>query len=251
MFSRHLSSAANSRELSRKRRRLFPRLDALEGRVVLSIGSFQETVTGITGGLAVTNVGATVTVMAFDTSGNFFPGYAGTVHFTSTDPNAVLPPSYTFSPSADGGVKSFPVTFNSVGLEGLSVIALNGTAATTNVRVNPPVASFVETVTGITGGLAVTNVGATVTVTPYDAAGNAIPYYAGSIRFTSTDPRAVLPADYTFLPFSDGGSKPFPVTFNTVGLEGLTVIAGNGTAATTNVRVKPAGGELRRDGDGG
>ena len=208
-------------------------------RVNPPVASFVETVTGITGGLAVTNVGATVTVTPYDAAGNAIPYYAGSIRFTSTDPRAVLPADYTFLPFSDGGSKPFPVTFNTVGLEGLTVIAGNGTTATTNVRVNPPVASFVETVTGITGGLAVTNVGASVTVTPYDASGNTIPYYAGSIRFTSTDPRAVLPADYTFLPFSDGGSKPFPVMFNTVGLEGLTVIAGNGTTATVNVRVNP------------
>lgn len=40
--------------------------------------------------------------------------FAGTAHFTSTDPNAVLPADYTFVPS-DRGVHVFNVTLNKVG----------------------------------------------------------------------------------------------------------------------------------------
>src|SRR5262249_24834493 len=39
----------------------------------------------------------TVTVTALDASGNTVPGYTGTVHFTSTDTSAPLPPDYTFT----------------------------------------------------------------------------------------------------------------------------------------------------------
>jgi streptogramin lyase len=47
-----------------------------------------------------------VTVRALDPYGNFATGYTGTVHFTSTDPQASLPADYTFT-AADNGVHTF------------------------------------------------------------------------------------------------------------------------------------------------
>jgi hypothetical protein len=47
-----------------------------------------------------------VTVTALDSSGNTMTGYTGTVHFSSSDPQAVLPGDYTFT-AADQGVHTF------------------------------------------------------------------------------------------------------------------------------------------------
>jgi hypothetical protein len=47
-----------------------------------------------------------VTVTAKDSQFNTITGYTGTVHFTSNDPQAVLPADYTFTP-ADAGVRVF------------------------------------------------------------------------------------------------------------------------------------------------
>jgi hypothetical protein len=47
-----------------------------------------------------------VTILAVDGCGNIDTGYAGTIHFTSTDPNAVLPRDYTFQAS-DAGQHTF------------------------------------------------------------------------------------------------------------------------------------------------
>src|SRR5207244_65726 len=41
--------------------------------------------------------GFTFTVTAKDASGNTVPGYTGTVHFSSSDPQAALPADYTFT----------------------------------------------------------------------------------------------------------------------------------------------------------
>jgi N-acetylneuraminic acid mutarotase len=49
------------------------------------------------------------TVTALDNNNNILRSYNGTVHFTSTDPQATLPPNYTFAP-ADAGVHSFSAT---------------------------------------------------------------------------------------------------------------------------------------------
>ena len=47
-----------------------------------------------------------VTVTAYDPYGNVATGYTGTVHFTSTDAQAVLPANYTFT-VGDAGSHTF------------------------------------------------------------------------------------------------------------------------------------------------
>ncbi|MGD0863440.1 MAG: S53 family peptidase, partial [Candidatus Limnocylindrales bacterium] len=55
-----------------------------------------------------------LTVTARDAYGNTVAGYRGTVHFSSTDPAAVLPADYTFT-AADNGVHVFSVTLKTAG----------------------------------------------------------------------------------------------------------------------------------------
>lgn len=58
-----------------------------------------------------------LTVTAADLGGTTMPGYRATVHFTSTDPQAVLPADYTFV-SGDSGTHTFPgVTLKSPGAQ--------------------------------------------------------------------------------------------------------------------------------------
>ena len=54
------------------------------------------------------------TVTAYDAYGNLATGYVGTVHFTSSDPKAVLPANDTFT-AADAGVHTFWVTLSTPG----------------------------------------------------------------------------------------------------------------------------------------
>jgi len=54
-------------------------------------------------------VAGIVTVTAKDAYGNVATGYLGTVHFTSTDANAVLPANYKFT-AANAGTHTFSVT---------------------------------------------------------------------------------------------------------------------------------------------
>lgn len=67
--------------------------------------------------------------------------FNGTVHFTSTDPGAMLPADYTFTP-ADQGRHEFPVRFSSVGeftvtVQYVSQPALNATSAKIPTHVQP------------------------------------------------------------------------------------------------------------------
>ena len=77
-----------------------------------AIAGFPMTVTaGINGNF---------TVMARNADGSTNPGYIGTVQFTSTDPQAILPSAYTFTPS-DNGIHVFSATFKTVGSPSLTV----------------------------------------------------------------------------------------------------------------------------------
>ncbi len=55
-------------------------------------------------------------VQALDQNKNVFSNYRGTIGFSSDDPHAVLPASYTFT-AADAGRHTFAVTFKSVPLQ--------------------------------------------------------------------------------------------------------------------------------------
>jgi predicted outer membrane repeat protein len=90
-----------------------------------------------------------VTVIALDANGHTASSFPGSIHFSSTDPNAILPDDYTFTPS-DGGVASFSITLQTEGSQQLVVndvdIPTIRTSAT--VTVDPstapqaPLASF-------------------------------------------------------------------------------------------------------------
>jgi hypothetical protein len=62
---------------------------------------------------------STLTVQARDPYGNTDTGYRGTVHFTSSDPLAILPADYTFT-AADSGVHTFSVTLRSYGTQSIT-----------------------------------------------------------------------------------------------------------------------------------
>src|SRR5262249_1403178 len=64
---------------------------------------------------------------------------------------------------------------------------------------------------------------ATLTVPPLNAFGMPTTGYTGTIHFTSSDPNAGLPGDYTFAP-GNQGSQRFPVTLNTVGMQSISVV---------------------------
>jgi len=82
------------------------------------------------GGTATAGVAITVTVTVYDSDGNTVTGYNGTVSLSSTDTAAVLPDSYTFDPSTDGGSHQFTVTFYTAGTWTLTASDINNTVLT-------------------------------------------------------------------------------------------------------------------------
>jgi hypothetical protein len=72
-----------------------------------------------------------VTVTAWDQSGNTVTGYTGTVHFTSTDGAAALPTDYTFT-AADAGSHTFSegVIFGTAGSQTVSAADTSNSSVT-------------------------------------------------------------------------------------------------------------------------
>ena len=68
---------------------------------------------------SVAGVAYKVTVTARDAYGNTATGYRGTIHFTSTDPAAVLPVDHTLT-AADVGVHTFSLTLKTIGTQSVT-----------------------------------------------------------------------------------------------------------------------------------
>lgn len=187
-------------------------------------------------------VAFTVTVTALDVNNNVAQTYLGTVHFTSNDPQAVLPGDYVFT-AQDGGVHTFTnlVTLKTVGSR--TVVATDKANASITGFASLPV------VPGTVAGFGVTGFPTTVaagtqgsfTVTAQDAYGNTVPTYVGTVVFSSNDPKATLPARYTFRS-TDFGAHSFTAVLRSAGLHSLTATDTANSAVTgsqTNILVGP------------
>jgi hypothetical protein len=145
-----------------------------------------------------------LTVTVIDTIDQVAVGYGGTIYFSSSDVQAGLPASYTFTPGLAGGVHTFIATLSTI----------------TNFEVlNAAAAKFVLHVpSNITAGTPFT-----LKVSVLDAFGNRVKNYFGTIHFANTAGIAGLPADYTFDSI-DAGDHSFSVTLNTTGNQTLSVL---------------------------
>jgi hypothetical protein len=160
-------------------------------------------------------------VTAKNANGTTASGYTGTVHFTSSDGQAVLPADYTFS-STDAGVHTFSATLKTVGSQTLTAadLALTSvTGAESGIIVNAAALSKLA-VTGYPSPT-VAGIAHSFTVTAQDAYGNTVSSYLGTVHFMSTDKKAVLPANYTFAA-SDAGMHSFSATLKTAGTQAIT-----------------------------
>jgi hypothetical protein len=93
-----------------------------------------------------------LTVSIQNGSGQPLPSYVGTVHLTSSDPQASLPSDYTFTP-ADAGTHTFSVTLNTPGrnAQQSQTITVTDTVTTTLTATTTPI-----TVTSLTTAPTVT-----------------------------------------------------------------------------------------------
>jgi N-acetylneuraminic acid mutarotase len=159
---------------------------------------------------------ASFTVVSLDED-NQPSDYNGTVHFSSTDGAAFLPADVALVHG--GGV--FSATFNSVGTQVITVnaTALPGISGTSSlIAVSPLATRFVvsapATVTVGTPFL--------MTVTAMDDSGREATGYSGTLEFTSTDTKAVLPPPHAAV---INGVGTFLVTLKTVAGSPWTITA--------------------------
>lgn len=184
-----------------------------------------------------------LTVSATDAFGNTITDYTGTVLLSSTDSQSNLPVSYTFT-GADAGEHVFSVVLKTAGSQTITLTdsANSAVAASQTTTVRAGVASkfLISTPTTTDSGIS-----QNVTVSASDAYGNAVTSYVGTVKFTSSDASAILPANYTF-GNKDKGVHTFAVTLKTVGTQSLTVsdtlnaaLAGTQAGITVKASVAP------------
>src|SRR5205085_2621144 len=133
-----------------------------------------------------------------------------TVHFTSTDPTATLPADYTFT-TADNGQHTFTdaVTYNTAGdrsveASGAATPAVRGDSGPS--QVSAAAATYLDVQVFDGSVPAGHQVG--MRVRAFDVNADVDTGYRGTVHFTSTDPAAALPGDYTFTA-GDAGDRTF------------------------------------------
>ncbi|HEY0945730.1 MAG TPA: MBG domain-containing protein, partial [Opitutaceae bacterium] len=172
-----------------------------------------------TAGLVV-NVGVT----ALDAFDNVATVYAGAVHFTSSDPAAVLPADATLT----SGAGTFRVTLKTAGTASVTAtdtLLATVTGTSTDVTVSPAAAAGfrVSAPATVPAGSAVN-----VTVTALDAFDNTDTAYAGSVSITSSDTLATLPAAAVLT----NGAGTFSVTSFTAGDQTVTATGPHATSGS-------------------
>jgi hypothetical protein len=181
-----------------------------------------------------------LTVNAVDQSGARVSNYTGTIAFTSTDGQATLPATYTFTPG-DGGTHTFGSTiFTTAGTQTVTVRDTStGTTAFTSIVVTGGPATRLAITTSPTTTVAGTPLG--VTVTALDQYNNPAAGYLGTATFSSTDGQAELPATYTFT-VGDAGTHSFAsaATLKTAGTQSISVTDNSVSGSSASVVVSPA-----------
>jgi hypothetical protein len=155
-----------------------------------------------------------ITVAALSIAGETVSNYSGTVHFSSTDAQALLPGDSTLT----NGIGSFTATLKSAGSQTISATdtvtpSFTGTSSPVNVGAGPANHFTVTAQTPVRSGTA-----SSVIVTARDAANNVSSTYAGTVHFSSTDVQASLPGDSTLT----DGMGAFMATLRTTGAQRMT-----------------------------
>jgi hypothetical protein len=181
-------------------------------------------------------------------------GYTGTVHFTSTDPQAILPRDYTFTGLEPGAQHTFGAVLYTLGLQTITATdTATGQTGSQDVEVVPPPgpapsggSNFTPNpVTAATpgtsllpapgasalgtGGPAARADAAGVNSFPAAQADSAVTGYAGPTPSGRPEGRALLPADRVF-GAGDGGPDSFSAVLNTPGgpwVDALDVLMAN------------------------
>jgi len=217
-----------------------PSLTAAESNIAVTAGA--ASILKVTGFPASDTAGAAgnLAVTAYDAFGNVATAYTGTVSLTSSDPEALLPSSFTFPGTT--GTHTFAVTLETAGTQSITAtdtVSASMAGAESKITVRPAAASILK-VTGFptsdTAGAA-----GNLVVTAYDAYGNVATGYTGTVSLTSSDPQALLPSRFTFP--GTAGTHMFAVTLETAGMQSITAtdtVSASIAGAESKIAVQPA-----------
>jgi hypothetical protein len=181
-----------------------------------------------------------------DSFGNVETGYTDTVHFNaeSQDTQGEVPADYTFT-AADAGTYSFTATLTRTQTDTivpLLTVTDTATHVTSSQQINvTPLAAIRMSVSPVPSSLVAGQLAGLV-VSAFDIYGNLAPSFADRIHFSSSDPRASLPVDFTFTA-NNRGAAGFAVTFDTTGTQSLSVTDTSNPAFSstqTGIVVNPA-----------
>jgi hypothetical protein len=162
---------------------------------------------------ALTGSAFNITVTAQDASNTQVGTYSGTVHFTSSDALALLPGDLLLQ----SGTATVQTTLNTAGNQTITATdtvttSITGTSQTINVM--GATHFSVTAPANATAGSAFD-----FTVTALDAANAVVPAYAGTVRFSSSDSKADLPATQAMT----SGTATFVAGLKTAGSQTITV----------------------------
>jgi hypothetical protein len=175
---------------------------------------------------------------AFDAFDNVAP-FAGSATVTSSDAQAVLPGSVTFS----AGTVTFAATFRTAGSQSLTLTAgLLSTSASTTVS---PAAGARLSLSALPATVTA-GVSQPLVLTVLDAFDNRATGYTGTVNLTSTDGAATLSATSLTLASADQGQKSFTATFATAGTQSVTASNALGSAQRSTT-VNPSSNATQLD----
>ena len=179
-----------------------------------------------------------LTVKVEDNEGNVQTGFNGAVTIALANNPDSGKLNGTLTTNAKAGVAIFSQLTLDQAANGYTIQATSSglIAATTNSFNVTPAAASALTIANLPASV-LAGTAQNIAVTAYDTYGNIATGYTGTIKFTSSDAKAILPASYQFVA-ANKGTHSFSVTFNTTGQQSVTVTdtvtaSITGTARTT------------------
>jgi hypothetical protein len=177
------------------------------------------------------------TVTAQDQFNNTVIGYSGTVHFTGSDGQAILPADTTLT----NGTGSFSATLKTAGNQ---TISATDTVSSSIIGTSSPILVQAATATHFSVSApasATAGSSFSFTVTAQDQFNNTATGYSGTVHFTSSAVKAVLPANYTFTG-ADAGVHTFSATLRSAGSQSITATdtTNSGIFGSQGIAISPA-----------
>jgi len=182
--------------------------------------------TSVTAGVA-----GNLLVTALDSNGKTAQGYTGTVSFSSSDPQAILPSPYTFT-AADAGSHTFTATLQTAGTQS---IAGSGTGGVGSATQNGILVSFAALSRFVFSTITTQQAGTpfNITISAEDAFGNTVTSFSGNgNKVTLTSTGNLVGAPVTTPAFTNGVLSNQSVTVSNAG---SFTISATGTGGNSGI----------------